>query len=124
MIELILTDSTTTATLKLPAPPLVLSDSNNDVQNTTLNNSLKVFMYPGADKTIISNTWEYMTIDEYDAVRGFWKRQRASGEFPRVSVTGIREEIIDMKAYLEMTDKQIIDNCETVTAVTVTFRGS
>ena len=123
MIELTLTDATTTATLQLPEVPLVIADSNKDVQNTTLDNTLAVFIYPNADRLIITQNWAYMSIDDYDTIRGFRQRQRASGDFPKLSITGLKNDIIDLTVYLEMGDRNIVDNCETLNNVQATFRG-
>lgn len=123
-ILLKLQDSTTTATLLLPEVPLIIADSNNDVKNRTIGNDLRVFMYPGADKYDISHTWKYMRIDEYNVIRGFRTRQRATGTFPLLSITGLNEDIIDIPVNIDMKDKQIIDNCETVENVGVLFEGA
>jgi len=123
-ILLKLSDDTTTETLQLPNPPLVISDLNNDVKNRTLNNALKVFIYPGADKLIIKHTWKYNRIDEYDVIRGFRQRQRSTGKFPKLSITGLNDDVVNLPVNIEMGDKNIIDNCETTENVSVTFEGA
>lgn len=123
-IQLKLTDSMTTATLLLPEVPLIIADSNNDVKNRTIGNDLRVFIYPGADKYNVSHTWKYMRIDEYNVIRGFRARQRTSGNFPLLSITGLNEDILDMPVNIDMKDKLIIDNCETLENVSVLFEGA
>jgi len=124
MITLSLTDDTTTLTLQLPEPPLVFEDSNKDVQNTTIDNKLKIYIYPGADKTIVKQTFAYMKIADYNALRGFRTRQRSTGNFPKLSITGLSTDITNMPVYLDMGGKNVIDNCETVQDLSVTFRES
>lgn len=124
MINLTLTDSTRTETLQLPSPPLVQADTNKDVVNTTLNNRVKVYIVPGADLHVWTQQWGYMSIADYNIVRGFRDRQRTLNEFPRLSITGLNEDILNVPVWLEMGEKAIIDNCETVENVTATFRES
>ena len=124
MINLTLTDSTRTETLQLPSPPLVQADTNKDVVNTTLNNRVKVYIVPGADLRIWTQQWDYMSIADYNIVRGFRDRQRTLNEFPRLSITGLNDDIVNVSVWLEMGDKSIIDNCETVENVRAIFRES
>ena len=122
MIELQLKDTTATETLQLPSPPLSITDSNKDVKVNTLDNSLHVYIFPNADKRVWVQSWPYMSVADYLVVRGFWTRQRASNVFPELSITGlVSGDIVDVPVFIEMSEKNIIDNCETIQDVRVTF---
>lgn len=120
-IKLTLTDDTATVTLRLPEVPLEFLDSNKDVVNTTLGNSTKVFIYPGADRRVIKHSWAFMPYNDYLTVRGFWERQRSLGVFPRLTIAELNSPISNMPVFMEMGSKQVVDNCETVEDVAVTF---
>ena len=125
MIELTLSDSTTTATIVLPHPPLTQTDSNLDVKKRTLDNSLHVYIAPNADKRIWTQTWEYLKIAEYTLIRGFRDRQRTLYTFPELSITGLSTgDIVNVPVFITMEEKNIIDNCETVENVNVVFEES
>lgn len=122
MIELTLSDSTTTETIALPSPPLLQEDSNLDVKNRTLDNSLHVYIAPNADKRIWSQRWAFLNITDYLTIRGFRDRQRTLHTFPKLSITGLASgNITNIPVFVTMEDKSIIDNCETVQNVNVVF---
>lgn len=122
MIELTLTDATTSATIVLPTPPLTQQDNNLDVKKRTLDNSLHVYIAPNADKRTWLQTWSYLRISEYSLIRGFRDRQRTTFEFPTLSITGLATgDIEDVPVFITMEEKNIIDNCETVQDVSVVF---
>lgn len=85
---------------------------------------MKVYIVPGADLRVWTQQWGYMSIADYNIVRGFRDRQRTLNEFPRLSITGLNEDILNVPVWLEMGEKSIVDNCETVENVTATFRES
>lgn len=122
MIQLTLSDSTATTTIVLPHPPLSQKDSNLDVKARTLDNSLHVYIAPNADKRVWTQTWEYLSIAEYTAIRGFRDRQRTLFTFPTLTITGLTSgDISAVPVFISMEEKNIIDNCETVQDVSVTF---
>lgn len=122
MIELTLSDSTETSTIALPHPPLTQQDSNLDVKKRTLDNTLHVYIAPNADKRIWIQVWEYLKIAEYTLIRGFRDRQRTLNTFPQLSITGLSTgDIVNIPVFITMEEKNIIDNCETVENVSVTF---
>lgn len=125
IIRLTLSDSTTTDTIVLPTPPLVQQDNNLDVKKRTLDNSLHVYIAPNADKLTWVQNWSYLRIAEYNLIRGFRNRQRTLNTFPTLSITGLPSgDITNVKVFIEMEEKNIIDNCETVENVSVTFEGA
>lgn len=125
IIRLTLSDSTATETIVLPTPPLTQEDSNLDVKKRTLDNSLHVYIAPNADKLTWLQQWAFLRIDEYLIIRGFRDRQRTLFEFPKLSITGLRSgDILNVPVFISMEEKQIIDNCETLENVSVTFEGA
>lgn len=122
IVRLILSDSTTTETIVLPHPPLTQTDSNLDVKKRTLDNSLHVYIAPNADKRVWTQAWEYLSIAEYNLIRGFRDRQRTLFALPELSITGLPSgDILDVPVFISMEEKNIIDNCETVEDVSVVF---
>lgn len=124
-IRLTLKDSTQTSTIVLPSPPLVQEDNNLDVKKRTLDNTLHVYIAPNADKKTWQQRWAFLRIDEYQLIRGFRDRQRTLFSFPTLSITGLASgDIVDVPVFISMEEKQIIDNCETLENVSVTFEGA
>lgn len=122
IVRLILSDSTATETIVLPHPPLTQTDSNLDVKKRTLDNSLHVYIAPNADKRVWTQAWEYLSIAEYNLIRGFRDRQRTLFALPELSITGLPSgDILDVPVFISMEEKNIIDNCETVEDVSVVF---
>lgn len=122
IVKLILSDSTTTQTIVLPSPPLVQEDNNLDVKKRTLDNSLHVYIAPNADKRTWLQQWTFLKLAEYQAIRGFRDRQRTLFVFPKLSITGLPSgDILNVPVFISMEDKNIIDNCETLQDVIVTF---
>jgi hypothetical protein len=125
MILLQLKDITETKTLRLPEVPLIIKDDVIDVKNRTIGNNLRVFIYPNSDKLTISHTWAFMPINDYQTIRDFRDRQRSSGVFPELSITGLDSgDIIDLPVYITFDEKRIADNCETVEKQSVVFEGA
>jgi len=125
MITLQLKDTTETTTLRLPEVPLIIRDDVIDVKNRTIGNNLRVFIYPNSDKLTISHTWKFMPVADYLVVRAFRDRQRSSGVFPELSITGLTSgNIVDLPVYITFDEKRIEDNCETVENQSVLFEGA
>lgn len=122
MIEISLTDDSASATLTALEVPLSENTINNDVEVTTLDNNLSVYMVPDADKRVWTHTWSYLTEDEYNTLRGFRDRQRTLFKYPELTITDLG--ISSIPVYMTLNPKNIIDHCGTVNNVTVTFRES
>lgn len=122
MITMILTDSTTSATLEALNVPLIENTINNDVEVITLDNNLSVYISPDSDKRVWTHTWAYLSEAEYNTLRGFRDRQRTLFKFPRVTITD--QGVSDVPVYMTLNPKSIIDHCGTVEDVTVTLRES
>lgn len=122
MISITLTDDTTTATLQALEVPLSQNTINNDVQITTLDNNLSVYIVPDGDKRVWTHTWKYMSEDDYNTLRGFRDRQRVHFKYPLLTIAQL--SITDIPVFMTLNPKDIIDHCETVADVTVVMRES
>lgn len=118
MIEIELTDNSTTATLPRLAPPFTETplEGSQDVVTLDMNMST-YFTY---NKREWSHTWPYVTEDEYNVIKGFYDRQFTDFSYPLLTVGEVG--INDVPVRMTILPKNIIDNCLTVQNVTVTFR--
>lgn len=122
MITMTLTDDFTSATLEMLEVPLSEETMNNDVEVTTLDNNMSVYMYPDSDKRIWTHTWAYLTEGEFNILKGFRDRQRTLYKFPLVTISD--QDVDNVPAYMKLNPKNIIDNCGTVQGVSIVLRES
>lgn len=122
MIEMILTDDTGSVTLQFPEKPLSEEPNNNDVEVTTLNNDVSVYMYPNSDKNVVSHTWAFMEKSVFDTLKGFRDRQRTLYKFPLLTIT--ERDITDMPVYMKLGARNTIDDCGNVQGVSIVLRES
>lgn len=122
MITMTLTDDTTSIELEFLEVPLTEETVNNDVEVTTLDNNISVYIFPDSDKRIWSHTWAYVDEDFYNVLKGFRDRQRTLFKYPRVTIS--EQDITDIPVYMRMNPKNIIDNCGTVQDVSIILRES
>lgn len=122
MIEMILTDDTTSVTLKMLEVPLTQDTINNDVEVVTLDNNISVYIVPDSDKRVWTHTWAYMSESDYNVLKGFRDRQRTLFKYPRVTITD--QNANDVPVYMKLNPKNVIDHCGTVNNVTITLRES
>lgn len=120
MIEITLTDSTTTHTFQALEPPLTISPIEGVVDVVTLDNNMS--SYFTANKRLWQHTWRYMTEAEYGHLKGFYDRQWTLFQYPTVTITAIG--VTGVPVRLTLSPQQIIDNCETVEDATITMRES
>ena len=103
--------------------PLNLPEIVSETINTTLSNDIYVDHFNV--KKSISNTFDYLTIDEYEALFEYVQAQRTYGTFCSASL--LKDGMPyqgwdDLIAYLSMSTLSIIDDCETVNNVTIVLR--
>lgn len=122
MIEMILTDDTTSATLQMLEVPLSEETINNDVEVITLDNNISVYIVPDSDKRVWTHTWSYLSEDEFNVLKGFRDRQRTLFKYPRVTITD--QDVNDVSVYMKLNPKNIIDHCGTVQNATIILRES
>ena len=123
MIELTLSDSSSTATLPILSPPLseAVLEGSTDVVTLDMN----VSTYFTYNKSQWSHTWPYLTESQYNMVKGFYDRQFTLYKYPLLTITDAGSaNITAVPARMSIEPRRIIDNCGTVQNVTVTFRES
>lgn len=121
MIELQLTDGTETLVLPLLSPPLSIAPSEGGIDVTTLDNN--VSSYVTYDKRIWSHTWPFLNESEYNAIKGFYTRQRTNWSYPLLTLSGTAySDVINIPVRMSIGTQDIIDNCAYVENFEVTFR--
>lgn len=123
MIELTLTDSSTSLTLPILSPPLseAVVEGATDVVTLDMNMST-YFTY---NKSQWSHTWSYLSEAQYNLVKGFYDRQFTLYKYPLLTITGAGSaDVSNVAVRMTIDPRRIIDNCGTVEGVTVGFRES
>ncbi|NCU40951.1 hypothetical protein EOL73_04325 [Candidatus Saccharibacteria bacterium] len=118
MIELTLTDGSTSATLPLLAPPLseAVIEGSRDV--TTLD--MNVSTYFTYNKRQWEHTWAYLDKTDFDTIKGFYDRQFTLFAYPLLTCTALGVSAVPVR--MTLSARQVINNCERVEDVSVTFR--
>lgn len=119
MIDMQLTDSQGSDILAMLAPPLSQSDIEGATDVKTLDNNISTYFT--ANKRQWEHTWPSMTIEEYNVLRGYYERQWTNYLYPLLTINGITG-VNGVVVRMYMDKKDIIDNCETLENVAVTFR--
>lgn len=122
MIQMTLTDDTTSAVLQMLNVPLEEDTINNDVEVVTLDNNMSVYIVPDSDKRVWTHTWAFLSEEDYNVLKGFRDRQRTLFKFPRVTISD--QGVTNIPVYMKLNPKNIIDHCGTVQDATVTLRES
>lgn len=116
--EITITDSVDTLELPLLEVPLKESKIKGETEVITMD--LNVYTDFFAQKKAWSHTWANLTEAEYDALEEFFDRQYELYEYPVISIPDLG--VVDVVVKMDLSDRDIIDNCGTVENVTVTFR--
>lgn len=121
MYEITITDDT----MSYVMPPLEVTFDvdpiNMSTDVTTLSNDIYTDQFPL--KRGFSNTYSFLTKDEYDTLYGFWYRQnQVTFKYPRISIPALN--VVDLVCKFDLGGQRISDLCGTVTGVTVSFRES
>lgn len=98
--------------------PLTISDVEGKSQNTTLNGNIYVdFAYNKKSFTVdIFN----LTPSDYATIRAFYDLQFTSGNFPTVSIPEL--DITNMVVFLEISNRNIVNQCLLTDKLTLKFR--
>lgn len=123
MIELSLTDSSTSLTLPILSPPLseAVLEGSKDVLTLDMN----VSTYFTYNKRQWSHTWSYLSEADYNLVKGFYDRQFTLYKYPLLTITGAGSaDVSNVPVRMTIKPRNIIDNCGTVEGVEVNFRES
>lgn len=120
MYEIVITDSTGSLTLPALEVPLTISpiEGSTDVQTLDYN----IYTDFTTIKKLISHSWAYLTEDQYNDLKGYYERQFTLFQYPRITISEL--SITDMTAKMTLNPQAIIDQCGTVSNVTVSFRES
>lgn len=118
MIDLILTDSTTSLTLPILEVPLteIPIEKSTDVEN--LLGDVKTYFVTQKRQWV--HKWSYLSQADYDALRAFYDRQLTLFEYPLLTIDYY--SIIDVPVRMTINQKDIYNNCGGVQNIEVTFR--
>lgn len=119
MIIITLTDSTDTFSFDYVSPPLTEGFIEGSTDLIRLDNN--VTTYFTVPKQSWALTYAFMDSSVYTRVRGFHRRQFSTGDRPYLTISG---EVTMLPVKMELSDRQIIDNCLTVSDVSLNFRES
>lgn len=118
MIDIQLTDLQSSEILQVPEAPFTQTIVEGAVDVQKLNRNLSTyFTY---NKRQWSHTWAYMSKADYDIMIGFYERMWTNRKYPLLTISALGINDVPVRMYTE--PKNIIDNCETVQNVTVSWR--
>lgn len=118
--ELTLTDGFTTATFDQAQMPVTTTPLEISADVQVLSGNLYTDFI--AQKRIWSRSFAYLTIDEFNELKGFYDRQFTLFQYPLLTI--VDDNAIDVPVRMSISAQNIIDNCATVADVTVSFRES
>lgn len=120
-MELKLTDSTGHSTLPPIEVPLTIATLEGAVDVQTL--SYDIYTDFVTQKRTWTNTYAYLDKDQFNLIKGYYDRQFTDFVYPQLSVTGsTANDVTNIVVRMTLTPQNIIDNCETVQDVTISFR--
>ncbi len=113
-----LTDST--GTHELPPLEVPLTRVDNEIMTTVEPLSGNIYRDYMATKRIWSHSWAFLSKDEYDLLHDIYERQKAEWMYPRLTIDG--ENVSNLVVDYMLGPKNLIDDCGTVSDVTITLR--
>lgn len=116
--KIYLTDSA--GTHELPPLEVPLTRVKNEKMTTVEPLSGNVYDDYIATKRSWAHTWAFLTKDEYDLLDEIYERMKSEYTYPELTIDG--ENVNDLVVKFELGAKNIIDDCGTVSDVTVAFR--
>lgn len=120
-MELKLTDSTGQSTLPELEKPFTITPIEGAVDVQTL--SFDVYTDFVTKKRVWTQTYSFLTKEQYALIEGYYSRQFTEYTYPRLSITGSENnDVTNVKVRMSLSSQNIIDNCETMADVTVSFR--
>ena len=123
MIQLTLTDSSTSKVLPLLSPPLSVDTVEGATDVVTLD--MNVSTYFTYNKSLWTHEWSYMSESDFNDLKGFYDRQFTLYKYPLLTITGTgAADVTSVPVRMTLNPRQIIDNCGTVEKVQVSFRES
>lgn len=113
-----LTDSA--GTHELPPLEVPLTRVKNEKMTTVEPLSGNVYDDYIATKRSWAHTWAFLTEDEYELLDDIYERMKSDYAYPELTIDG--EGVADLVVKFDLGPKNIIDDCGTVSDVTVSFR--
>ena len=116
-----LTDSTGQQTLPALEVPLTVSSFEGATDVQTL--SYDIYTDFVAQKRTWTQTYAWLTKEEYALIKGYYDRQFIDFAYPQLTIDGsVNNDITNIVVRMSITSQNIVDNCETVNDVTISFR--
>lgn len=116
-----LTDSTGQSTLPELEVPFTILPIEGAVDVQTL--SFDVYTDFVTQKRTWTQTYAFLTKEEFDLIKGYYDRQFVDYTYPQLSIEeSVNHDVTNIVCRMTMTAENIIDNCETVSNVTISFR--
>lgn len=120
-MELKLTDATGQSTLPAIEVPLTVSTFEGATDVQTL--SFDIYTDFITQKRTWTNTYAFLTKEEFALLKGYYDRQFTNYQYPQLTIEGSdNNNVTNVVTRMTLTAQNIIDNCETVADVTVSFR--
>lgn len=116
--KIFLTDSA--GTHELPPLEVPLTRVKNEKKTVIEPLSGNVYEDYIATKRSWAHTWAYLTKEQYDLLDEIYERRKAEDVYPRLTIEG--ENVTELVVLYELGAKNIVDDCGTVSDVTVSFR--
>lgn len=121
MILMKLTDITGQSTLPELEVPFTISTFEGATDVQTLN--FDIYTDFVAKKRTWTQTYSTLTKEEFALLKGYYDRQFDNYTYPQLSIEGSENsDVTNIVTRMTLTAQNIIDNCETVSDVTVSFR--
>lgn len=120
-MELKLTDATGQSTLPAIEVPLSVSTFEGAADVQTL--SFDIYTDYVTQKRTWTQTYAFLTKEEYQLLKGYYDRQFTNYTYPQLTIDGsVNNDVTNVVVRMSLTQQNIIDNCETVSDITVSFR--
>lgn len=120
MINLILKDSVHTSKYDNFNVPIKENRKDSYHQVTTKDGNITTYF--DTLKREWEVNWEWLTVDEYEELQGFYMRQFSSYRYPLVTIEELG--VVQVPCFLTIKERNIIDENGTVKDVTITLRES
>lgn len=116
-----LTDATGQSTLPELEVPFTITPLEGATDVTTL--SFNVYTDFVTQKRIWTQTYRYLTREQYELIRGYYDRQFINYTYPQLSIEdSVGNNVTNVVVRMSITPQNIIDNCESVSDFTISFR--
>lgn len=105
---------------ELPPLEVPLTRVKNEKMTTVEPLSANIYDDYIATKRSWSHTWKYLLLEEYEQLDAIYERMKDEYRYPRLTIEG--ENVSNLVVKFDLGSKNIIDDCGTVSDVTVSFR--